>query len=151
VTGVEVAVLKWIADLVKSLVASAGGDGLKKKKKLSSTERSSLLPRNLYVSLKELEEASKDFVEALTAIAQGESEAREPLHWALTRAAKASNKVAKAANVDSPFARWSSRPKLAVSASHRRYRPRHEKTTRPLVPGRGDGRLHLHPHRATGT
>jgi hypothetical protein len=62
VTGAEVAGLKWVADLVKSLVAAAGGDRLKKKR-LSSTERASLLARNLYLSLNELEEASKDFVE----------------------------------------------------------------------------------------
>jgi hypothetical protein len=100
-TGLEVAALKWVADLLKSLLAAAGGDRLKKNR-LSSSERASQAANKLYVSLNELAEASKDFVEILTAIAEGESGARGALEWALQRAAKASNNVAEAVNQINP-------------------------------------------------
>jgi chemotaxis regulatin CheY-phosphate phosphatase CheZ len=97
VSGGEIIALRWVADLVKSLIAAAAGDRLKTKK-LSSSERASFLARELYSSLKELEEGSKDFVEALSALGDGESEARDSLQWALERVAKASNLVTRAVN-----------------------------------------------------
>jgi hypothetical protein len=103
-TGLDIILLKWVMDLLNKVVASAASDRLKKTK-LSSTERASLLAHNLYKALKELEERSKDFVEALTALAAGESEAREALQFALERVAEASNKVAKKANEIDPARR----------------------------------------------
>jgi len=97
--GLEAFALPWLSEILKSVIAAVAGDRLKKP---SSTQRGSLLARNLYVALMELEEASKDFVEALSAVADGGSNARAALNWTFERAAKASLKVARAADKINP-------------------------------------------------
>ena len=86
--------------MLKSLVSSVGSDRLKKNKK-SSPERASQAARNLYVALTGLQEASKDFVASLTAIAEGR-DAQGTLQFALMRTGQALVHVTKAVNEINP-------------------------------------------------
>lgn len=85
-TGSEVAVLGWVSDFVKTLMNTLLGERLKRK---SSSERARDAALHLYRTLAEVGETSRNFVTALSAMADGERDASDSLEYALGRVASA--------------------------------------------------------------
>jgi hypothetical protein len=89
-TGGEIATLKWLASLVKSLLGAWAG------KQKASSERAAEAARHLYTALKWLDSASQDFVYLLTALAEGTPEARDPFMYSVSGVGGALTAVEKA-------------------------------------------------------